>query len=66
MNNTSNNVNSTFPKTQKKIVVTEKPSIANSFAEVLGVTECGYEWRCGVANRTKVGTGCPRCNGKVR
>jgi hypothetical protein len=27
---------------------------------------CGYEWRCGVANRTKVGTGCPRCNGKVR
>ena len=23
-------------------------------------------WKCGVVNRTKIGTGCPRCNGKIR
>lgn len=27
---------------------------------------CGYEWRCCVASRTRNGSGCPRCHGKVR
>ena len=39
MNNTNNNVNSTFPKTQKKLVIAEKPSVAQSIAGVLGATE---------------------------
>lgn len=38
MNNTSNNVNSTFPKTQKKVIITEKPSVAQDFAKILGVS----------------------------
>ena len=38
MNNTSNNVNSTFPKTQKNAIITEKPSVAQDFAKILGVS----------------------------
>ena len=37
MNNTSNNVNSTFPKTQKKLIIAEKPSVGKTYANILGV-----------------------------
>ena len=39
MNNTSNNVNSTFPKTQKKLIIAEKPSVGKTYANILGVTQ---------------------------
>lgn len=39
MNNTNNNVNSTFPKTQKKIIIAEKPSVGKTYANILGVTQ---------------------------
>lgn len=44
MNNTKNNINSTFPKTQKKLVIAEKPSVAQSIAKVIGADkrEDGY------------------------
>ena len=44
MNNTNNNVNSTFAKTQKKLVIAEKPSVAQSIAKVIGADkrEDGY------------------------
>lgn len=38
MNNTNNNVNSTFSKTHKSAIITEKPSVAQDFAKILGVT----------------------------
>ena len=38
------NANSTFPKTQKKLVIAEKPSVAQSIAKVIGADkrEDGY------------------------
>ncbi len=30
------NINSTFPKTQKKLVIAEKPSVVQSIAKVIG------------------------------
>lgn len=50
MNNTKNNINSTFSTTQKKIIIAEKPSVGRTYAQVLGVhnKEDGYmesdEW----------------------